>query len=268
MCPILVPFAGGVEALGKRNRTFPAQEAALADIPIPSVYIFNVGPRPWKGVGGGREWTIPACPKGQRYSEPVRISMICLSEIDLADGGNNMGTNLDSALSGTTKVGDEERYKPGVADDIIGVNSTTAGLDLNTTNGAWFGVFASQHEVPLIEEVQEAHEKLRQMMQLIYSQGASIVEQKIPENAVGSLRMKERKLYNEAATYLGYKPLWGDGDAALVRCPECQEPIQEGANTCKHCHQAIDPASVAARAKKREREAAKLLKDDGDEDKN
>jgi hypothetical protein len=68
-------------------------------------------------------------------------------------------------------------------------------------------------------------------------------------------------IYNEAAEYLGYKPLYGDGDASLDSCPECKERIQAGANFCRHCQQAIDPASVVARAKKRAKEAAKLLEE-------
>jgi predicted amidophosphoribosyltransferase len=48
----------------------------------------------------------------------------------------------------------------------------------------------------------------------------------------------------------------------MDQCPECFEDIRKGATFCKHCNLAIDPASVAARAKKRERENAKLLKDE------
>src|ERR1700722_17633456 len=172
---MLVPVMGGVAALQKRNRSIHEQEAALATVDLPSVYIFNVGLRVWTGVGGGKSWTIPACPKGRRHSDPVAIPTLCLSERDLADGGNNLDTVMDAALSGTRKIGNEVKHVMGVADDIIGKNSTSAGLDLHTTNGEWFGLFVSRTEEPSEEALEEAEAKLREMMQLIYQTGADKV---------------------------------------------------------------------------------------------
>lgn len=253
---MLVPVQGGVAQLQKRNRTFLTQQAMLATVSIPSVYIFSVGVREWRGVGGGREWVIPACPKGQRYSDPVEIPALCLSEIDLADGGNNMGTCIDSAMSGEQKIGTEVKHMNGVAQDIIGINSTIPGLELNTTNGAWFGVFVSREEEPSDEEIEEAESKLRDMMQLIYAAGAEHVQ--AGEKVVPG----DRKRYNEAAEYLHVAPLWGSHDHTMDQCPECGEDIRKGANVCKHCNLAIDEASVAARANKRAKENAKLLKEE------
>lgn len=252
---MLVPVQGGVANLQKRNRQILAQEAALATVEIPCVYIFNVGPRLWKGIGGGKEWTIPACPKGERYSAPVEVPTIALSEIDYADGGGNMGVVIDAALTATRKIGKEEKQIMGVADDIIGKNSTAAGLDMVTTNGEWFGIFVSCDPEPSAEELEAAEDKLRQMMQLVYSTGAEKVQ------AGEKVSMVDRARYNEAASYLGVKPLWGNLDHTMSQCPECGEDIREGANFCKHCQQAIDPASVAARAKKRAKEAEKLMKE-------
>ena len=93
-------------------------------------------------------------------------------------------------------------------------------------------------------------------MELIYATGAEKVQ------AGESIAMMDRPRYNEAAMLLGRKPLWGNLDHTRASCPECHEDIIEGANFCKHCQQAIDPASVSARATKRKREAAKLLKDE------
>lgn len=253
---MLVPVQGGVAELQKRNRQILAQQAALSTVVIPNVYIFNVGPRIWRGVGGGKEWVIPACPKGERYSEGVAIPMLNLSEIDHADGGNNLGVVIDSALSGTQKIGRDEKHVMGVADDIIGKNSTSAGLELYTTNGEWFGVFVAKEEEPSEAELENAESKLRQMMQLIYAQGSDKV------SAGEKVSMMDRPRYNEAAAYLGANQLWGNLDHKLDACPECGEDIRQGANFCKHCQQAIDPASVANRAKKRQKEAEKLLKEE------
>lgn len=258
---MLVPVQGGVANLQKRRRMIQQQRASLAAVKIPSVYIFNVGPKEWCGVGGGAGFTIPACPKGKEYSKPVAISSLFLSEIDLADGANTVGVALDAGLDAVRETVDadgEPAFEKvfGVANDIIGQNSTSSSLGLTTTNGEWFGVFATPNEVPTEEELLTAHDKLKQMMQLIYAHGAEKVQagEKVP--------MIDRPRYNEAAAYLGAKPLWGNLDHTKGSCPECHEDIIEGANFCKHCQQAIDPASVAARAKKREREAAKLLKEE------
>jgi hypothetical protein len=262
---MLVPVQGGVANLQKRNRQIFEQQAALSTVVVPDVYIFNVGPREWRGIGGGKSYVIPPCPKGREYSDPVAISALCMSEIDHADGGGNMGVIIDAGMSGTRKVGDELRTVIGVANDVIGTSSTSPACELTTTNGEWFGLFVTANEVPTDEELDLARSKWRQMAEMIYAQGSEIVEQKMPENPIGGLRMQERKLYNEAANALGYKHLWGEGNVALEECPECHEAIKPGAKFCKHCQQAIDPASVAARDKKRARDAAKLLKDENEE---
>lgn len=245
---MLVPVQGGVANLQKRNRTIHDAEAQLATIPIPEIFIFNVGPREWRDrPAAGKMYTIPACEPGADYSEPLAIKALSVIEFDPADGGNNMGVLTQAALSGV--VGEKQSF--GIADDIIGKNSTAAALDIGTTNLEWFGVFVSQSNPPKKAEVVAAKAKRQQMMQMIYSQGKQLVEQNIPENPNLSLRMQERKLYNEAAAELGYKPLFGDENLSLENCPECREPIKPGATFCKHCQQPIDPASVAARAKKR-----------------
>jgi hypothetical protein len=253
---MLVPVQGGVAQLQKRNRQILSQQAALSTIPIPNVYIFNVGPRVWRGVGGGKQWIIPACPKGELYGAPVAIPMLNLSEIDLADGGNNMGVVIDSGLSGDQMIGNEMKHAHGVADDIIGKTSTIPGLEINTTNGEWFGLFVSRSEEPSDEEIEEAQSKLREMMQLIYAQGAEKVS--AGEKVVPS----DRRRYNEAAEYLRVSSLWGSLDHTMDQCPECGEDIRKGAKVCKHCQLPIDDASVAARAAKRSRENSKLLKDE------
>lgn len=259
---MLVPVKGGVTDLQKRNRTIHDQTAALELVELPNVFIYNVGPRDWKGVGGGREWTVKACPEGRRYSEPTIVPMLVLSERDLADGGNNLDTVMDSAESGTRKVGGEVKTIMGVVDDIIGRRSTSPGLDILTTNGEWFGVFSSKNlnaagePEPTEEELVDAEDKLRQMADLIYAEGSEKIA------TAEQVRPIDRPRYNWAAMYLGKAPLWGNLDHKLDQCPECGEDIRAGAKVCKHCHLPIDEASVAARAKERQDAAEKVLGED------
>lgn len=241
-------------ALKSRNRSIHQYKAMMAKIHIPNVYVFNVGKRPWTGVGGGRTWTIPACPEGQMYSKPIAIPMIVPSERDLADGNGSMDVIPNPALTEIQDVNGFEQQVTGVVDDLIGKSSTSPQLSLYTTNGEWFGVFYSMSEVPKDEEVLAAEDKLRQMQDLIYATGAQMVEQG------QEVKATDRLLYNEAASYLGRPFLWGNRDHRLTQCPECGEDVRQGAKVCKHCQLPIDAASVAARDKKRQREAEKMLK--------
>lgn len=251
---MLVPVQGGLATLGKRNRSIHQQEAALATVEIPKVYIFNIWKRQWRNrSAAGKSYNIPACPANREYSEPIAVPSLCPSEIDLADGGNNMGVIMDAGINGVRKLPDGTEFQVfGVANDIVGTNSSSSALDLFTTNLEWFGVFISRTPVPSDEEVLAAHDKLRQMMELIYATGAEKVQ------SGEKVNMLDRPRYNEAAEYLRVKPLWGSLDHTRGSCPECQEDIIDGATFCKHCQQAIDPASVAARAKKREKANADL----------
>jgi hypothetical protein len=259
---MLVPVSGGVAALQKRNRSYPMQRAMNASIQMPQVYIFNVGLDPWKGVGGGKEWVIPARKKGTRFGGPVAVPMFNLSEIDIADGGNNMSTVTDRALAGEVDLGDRVVSVPGVVNDILGESSGSADLELYTTNGRWKGVFYSMSEEPSDEEIERAEECYREYMMMFYTEGKQRVEQNMKESENSSLRMQERKMFNRAASYLGYQPLYGQGEMKRGECPECKGSINEGANICVHCKSDITPTAIAAREKKREKEAAKLAKEE------
>lgn len=256
---MLVPVQGGVENLQKRNRQIQMQEAGLKTVNLPKIYIFNVSQRQHEGIGAGKKYNIPACPRGEKYSKPLVIKSLVLSEIDLADGGNNLGVLMNPGLNGVVEIGGEDRMVIGVANDIIGTNSTSPALGLYTTSLEWWGVFATMNAVPTEEELEQAYGKLRQKMELIYATGAAMVQ------AGQNVPMIDRPQYNEAAELLGRSTFWGSNDHQLGQCPECHENIIEGASFCKHCHQAIDPGSVAARAKKRQKDAAKLLKEEDEE---
>lgn len=221
---MLVPVAGDLKALelNRRNRTMPAMAKALNTVKVPPIYIFNIGPRSWaKGNGAQGRYEIPACEAGKPYSKPLVIDGLVLSEYDLGDGAGNMATAVDPGAE--------------VASDIVGTRSTSAALDLFTTNLEWFGVFATVNEKPTKAELEAAREKLTRMMELIYAKGSELVQ------AGEKVNMLDRKNYNEAAEFLGRQPLWGSHEHALTACPWCAEPVREGAVICKSCKGVIDP---------------------------
>ena len=233
---MLVPVRGTLAELRKRTRTMPQMKAALSLVPIPPVYIFNVGNREWRGrVGAGKGYNIPACKPGQKYSDPIIIDSLVLTEYDLADGANNMGTLSNP---GQTGIVDGQRYI-GVANDIIGTDSTSAALDLFSTNLEWFGVFSTTNKTPSAEELATANGKLREMMKLVYAKGAELVEQN------QAVPMLDRKNYNDAAEFLGVTPLWGNHDHVLDTCPICKNRIMQGALKCTHCGEKLNAANIA-----------------------
>lgn len=250
---MLVPVQGGIENIQRRNRQIFMQQAGLASVDLPNVYIFNISRNSFPNrIGAGKTYTIPACPKGKAYSEPIAVPALILSEIDYADGGNNMGVVMNPAENSIVEMGDEDRKVIGVVNDIIGTDSTSPADGIFTTNLEWLGVFASRRATPTEGELAEAAAKLKHHMEMIYAQGAELVQQG------QAIPMMDRPVYNEAAEFLGRNTLWGNTEYSKANCPECGENIIAGAKFCKHCRQAIDPTSVALRAKQIAAAAAQL----------
>jgi hypothetical protein len=258
---MLVPMQGTVTELKKRTRTLPQMQAALNTIKVPPVYIFNIFNRAWPNrVGAGRSYSIPACEPGEAYSKPVEVSSLVFTEYDPAGGAGVMGVTSDPGMNAEI----DGQHLIGVTNDIIGTNSTSAALDPFTTNLEWFGVFATMNKVPTKEELAKAKGKLSQMMRLIYAKGAEKIEQNEP------VAMLDRGNYNDAANFLGRKPLWGHQEHILDRCIFCQESIQEGAIKCRHCNERLDsPEAKKLIAKKlKAKPAAETQTEDQTEDLN
>lgn len=223
--------------LKKRTRSMPAMLKALGTANTPPVYIFNIGPRTFAQETPRGTIRIPACKAGEKYSEPVLVPGLVLSEYDLGDSGGAMGTTVDPGLDA---IGDDGSQLYGVAEDIIGKHSTSAGLDLQTTNLEWFGVFATSNQVPTDAELAAANGKLRQMMALVYDDAANKVRQNDPGHRNPSCMMQERALGNDAARFLGRPLLFGTEDHTMDRCVFCREPIVSGAIKCRHCNSRLD----------------------------
>lgn len=228
---MLVPVAGRTDpAEANRRHVPPRMKQLLEQDPkrFPRVYIFNVGPRRHEFPPNDRGARfLEPCPKGNRVSEPLIFRCIESEVYDLADGGGNMAW------------WDEEGLEKAKA--LIGAGE---GLSLYTKNLEWFGVFLSENERPTAEEIDRAKEKLSQMMQLIYETGSELVAQ----NA--KVEPSDRKVYNEAAAYLGNKSLFGSTTHAMAQCPICMNPINQGAKKCTHCNEILTPENIAKFTKK------------------
>lgn len=255
--PPIFATPAGIASQQKRQRDIRLHEGMVKSLNLPTIFIFNVSKEAfYNRVGAGRGYVIPACEPGERYSKPLCIPALVYSEVDVADGNNRMTTIPNPGLAGVLEVNGEDQHVIGIANDIIGTHSSSPGLGINTTNLEWMGVFATMHETPTEAEMADASMKRRQRLELIYNAGAELVQHG------ATISPGDLALYNAAAEEMGRKRFSGNLEHTRAECPECKEAVIAGANFCKNCQQAIDAASVAARAKKREREAAKLEKED------
>lgn len=200
---------------------------------FPPLYMFNVGPRRWEFPPNDRgSRFLEACPKGKPYSDALVIPNIVMEIYDLADGGGNMGRLEEDGID--------------VALGLIHGGPSGPKLSLDTANLEWFGVFVTENEVPTKLEIDNAKKKLHQMMRLVYDTGSSLVSQ----NADMSKRDGDKVLFNEAAEFLGLRPLWGTDDHIAERCVFCQENIRAGAVLCRHCNSRQDTPEAKELRKK------------------
>lgn len=213
---MLVPVTGRFDpSQANRRHVQPIPKALLEQDPkrFPPVYIFNVGPRrhEFPPTERGARF-LEACPKGRAHSKPLMLRNIEMEVYDLADGGGNMGRLEEEGM-----------------DKALAMIHSGAGLSLDTANLEWFGVFVTENETPTAAEIKKANEKLGAMMRLIYDQGSNKVSQNV------SVPDGDRTLYNEAASFLGLKQLFGSSEHMAEECVFCHESMRAGAVLCKHC---------------------------------
>ncbi len=188
------------------------------------VYIFNVGP--WmqqRPLGSAGTWTIPACPEGKEYSDPVVIDGLV----------REMYPDNEAQMK---SLGDVDGME--FAMQILGV-----GPHLSPRNSFIpFGIFASRNQKPTKAEIDEARGRLRETFRELvaeadraYAQGPKLAEETIrPEThfvAARALRKSEAEcpwLKNAQAP------------AARDSCPSCGGVYNVGIMKCRDCGYILD----------------------------
>ena len=231
---MLVPVKGipNPSEANRRNRAIiPSVLRNQDPNRFPPVYIFNIYDRshviPFGGFGTR---TILACPKDAEYSEALVLDAMVLQEYDLADGSGNMSFTAEDGME--------------VARDLIGVNSSSPGIGLYTTNLEWWGVFATRSEKPLRRELDAARAKLTKMMQFIFENGKALAQ----EGPLGLNKIGPN--HYRAAEYLNLSAPWATVASPMERCPVCKESIQPEALKCRFCGHVIGEELPTPAAKK------------------
>lgn len=225
---MLVPVAGDYNGAEVNRRNLPPLPKHLKNQDpkrFPPIYVFNVGPRrhEFEALSHGARFLEP-CPKGQEYSEPLVMQDIECQPYDLADGAGNMAW------------WQEEGYEKACA--LVGITKDEAEPTLYTANLKWFGVFITHNQKPTQKEVSDAKECLQRMMELIYATGSDLVSQNV------NVRPEDRRIYNEAAQFLGHKQLYGTSAHMMATCPICKNSIIAGAKKCTHCNEMLTPENI------------------------
>lgn len=187
------------------------------------VYIFNVGP--WKHVQWGGTFgafTIPACPEGREYGEPLVIPGIPMEQYPKNEG--EMTLLMDDGM----------RF----AQDLIGV-----GRGHQPSNSLiQYGVFVSQTNPPSKEDVATAKAALHKRCEQYVSEanqaqaeGPKIAEQTITTDRhfVAARLLKKTEA---EAPWLSRSI----ENKARINCPFCDRPITATAPKCMHCGEIVN----------------------------
>lgn len=93
-----------------------------------------------------------------------------------------------------------------------------------------WGVFASMHETPTEEELNEAFVKLTNHLTTVVQEADRLSMGNIADQ--NAINIKHRN----AANYLKLSRSWSRGVEVLIGCPYCSTPIRETSPVCPNCH--------------------------------
>lgn len=202
---------------------------------LPPVFVFNVSDREFKvPLGSQGLFVIPACKPGQRFAGPVShggkpyITGILPLDFDQGDANGRMGIFHD--------------FGKEVAEDVVGIGSSSPGLSLHTTNREWWGVFISatatrDNPVPSDGEIEQARAKLMQTAMLWFNDGMRVAKTGKLDQIISNHRW--------AAEFTNQKVDWAGKAIPMENCPGCQEPIKPGVKV-HGCGTVIDPEGALA----------------------
>lgn len=209
----------------KKNRRNDAHipEALLETSRRTQVYIFNVGP--WKHVQWGGSFgafTIPACPEGKEYGEPLTIPGIPMEQYPRSE--NDMSLLMDDGFRFAT--------------DLIGI-----GRGQSPSNSLiQYGVFVSRTNPPSKEEIAAARQALFQRCEQ-YVAEANQAQAEGPKMAEQTITADRHFVAARLLKKTEAEAPWlsrSIENKARVNCPFCDRPITASAPKCMHCGEIVN----------------------------
>lgn len=197
-------------------------------------YIFNIFHKEHRidYVPGLGCVTIPACPDGKPYGDPVVIPGMLFEHYDAGNG--KMLFRSWPAWSKQSRLG---RHEPGVVDDIL---KPWMPVGMFTANLIQWGCFASTKEIPSKQELDKARAALTATAKRFIADG----DRKSLQGERG--RGEINSVNREMALFLNLKKPWLEEESTeRDSCPLCGGGIMKGAAMCLHCKQRIDPIGLA-----------------------
>lgn len=168
---------------------------------VPSIYIFNVGTKPWNvGLGSLGQFYIPAREKGQRFSRPLILPGIV--EDGVATDMNSIHTRAENGRK--------------VALDIIGKGAFKDAKQ-NLEN---VGVFIAAGSEPTEDELLAADAAVVKEYQRLLAEG----DQLALDGDVKSISADHRI----AAAELKQERDWSKVPIQMIDCPGCGDPVKPG----------------------------------------
>lgn len=168
---------------------------------VPSIYIFNVGTKPWNvGLGSLGQFYIPAREKGQRVSRPMILPGIV--EDGVATDMNSIHTRAENGRK--------------VAEDIIGKGPfKNASQNLER-----FGVFITAGSEPTEAELVAAEAAVITEYKRLLAEA----DQLALDGDVKSISADHRI----AAAELKQERDWSKLPTQMIECPGCGDPVKPG----------------------------------------
>lgn len=179
-----------------------------------AVYIFNVGPKSWsRNLGSLGNFHVPACPKGAKVSEPLKIDGVVLERIP---------TDMDRMAN---------RYEEGIdiANDVMYIGR---GYTPDLNREKW-GLFISEVPKPTDARISAAKGELLKTYNRLVAEADNLER--------NNKRDQISDIHRDAAEALGVTKAWlAQTPYEASECPSCRKRIDTESVCCPECDAILD----------------------------
>lgn len=179
-----------------------------------SVYIFNVGPKPWsRNLGSLGNFHVEGCAEGAEISAPLVIPGVLLERV--ATEMNKMSNRYEEGMD--------------IAKDVMFIGR---GYSPELNREKW-GLFISETKEPTKAAIKAAKAKLRESYADLVAKADSLER--------NNKRDQISEIHRDAATSLGVTKPWLSAEPREAdECPACHKRIDMESVICPECSAILD----------------------------